>query len=89
MCLSFDTAPCFYGKNHLFSVISHSYLSHHSKYIRYGPLYLLKTDSCLYVKSLYLIRYPIYIIALTYRYLHRSTRVNRSLHLGEPTCSPG
>ena len=52
-------------KNHLFSIISHSYLSHHSKYIRCGLLYLFKAICCLYVKSLYPIRYPIYIIVLS------------------------
>ena len=31
------------------------YLSHQSKYIRCGPLYLFKTSSYLYVKSLYVL----------------------------------
>ena len=74
---------CFFIKNHLFSIISHSYLSHHSKYIRCGLLYLFKAICCLYVKSLYPIRYPIYIIVLSNWHLHRSTRVNSPYHLGE------
>ena len=87
---------CFFIKNTCFRlsliafwVISHSYLSHHSKYIRCGPLYLFKNSSCLYVKSLHPICYPIYIIVLANRHFHRSTRVNRSLYNNELTCSPG
>ena len=64
------------------------YLSHQSKYIRCGPLYLFKTSSYLYVKSLYPRCYPIYIIVLANWHLHRSTRMNRSLHPDELTCPP-
>lgn len=77
-----------FHQKHLFSIISHSYLSHHSKYIRCGPLYLFKNSSCLYVKSLHPICYPIYIIVLANRHFHRSTWVNRSLYNNELTCSP-
>lgn len=63
------------------------YLSHQSKYIRCGPLYLFKTSSYLYVKSLYPRCYLIYIIVLSNRYFHRSTRVNRPYHLGEQASS--
>lgn len=86
--LSEQVSLIVFHQNHQFSVISHCYLSHQSKYIRCGPLYLFKTSSCLYVKSLYPRCYPIYLILLSNLHLHRSTRVNRSLHNNELAYSP-
>ena len=50
-------------------------------------LYLFKTSSCLYVKSLYPICYPIYIIVLTNRHLHRSTQVSSLYYVGRQVSS--